>query len=441
MSPNNAIGGGSLPGWVPQPAHLYLLHTECGLTIRAIARAVACHPSTVLRQVRRWEGLRDDLLIDEALQRLARVCRALASTPTRRKIKEPSMMTLQDSRTGASPTDEVFENEARRVLRRLSEPGALLAVAAEMDKAVIVRDTPGGQTTRTAVVERDLAQALAVKDWISCITPGRVARYRITAAGRAALGRMLAEAENAAQNAASGFAEAQAPFSAAVPAGDGGQRGRRLRYAMGESPLTALARRKDRDGQPFLSDGLVAAGERLREDFELAQMGPRTTQNWEAFLTGGTGAGPRAGDALGGSSAARDRVAAALQDLGPGLGDVVLRCCCYLEGLEQTEKTMGWSARSGKIVLRIALQRLRRHYDGLGAAAGPDRVTGQAPPTAQPTAKATAEQVAPTASVSPTQRAMRSPVACQRNRPRATSDRPVATSEKRNAVASAGSRK
>ena len=52
----------------------------------------------------------------------------------------------------------------------------------------------------------------------------------------------------------------------------------------------------------------------------------------------------------------------ALQDLGPGLSDVALRCCCYLEGLEMAEKKLGWSARSGKIVLRIALQRLKRHY-------------------------------------------------------------------------------
>ena len=58
---------------------------------------------------------------------------------------------------------------------------------------------------------------------------------------------------------------------------------------------------------------------------------------------------------------------AALADLGPGLGDMVLRCGCYLEGLEVTEKRMGWSARSGKIVLRIALQRLRRQVESSGS--------------------------------------------------------------------------
>ena len=68
---------------------------------------------------------------------------------------------------------------------------------------------------------------------------------------------------------------------------------------------------------------------------------------------------------------ARKRVADAMADLGPGLSDVVLRCCCYLEGLETTEKRLGWSARSGKIVLRIALMRLKRHYDETVGPGGP----------------------------------------------------------------------
>ena len=60
------------------------------------------------------------------------------------------------------------------------------------------------------------------------------------------------------------------------------------------------------------------------------------------------------------------RLLSALNDLGPGLADICLHCCCFLEGLEVTEKNMGWSARSGKIVLRIALQRLVRHYEEQG---------------------------------------------------------------------------
>ena len=38
---------------------------------------------------------------------------------------------------------------------------------------------------------------------------------------------------------------------------------------------------------------------------------------------------------------------------------MALRCCCLLEGLEQVERRHGWSARSGKVVLRFHL-----YYDG-----------------------------------------------------------------------------
>ena len=98
----------------------------------------------------------------------------------------------------------------------------------------------------------------------------------------------------------------------------------------------------------------------------------RVAQNWERFLIGGDRGGFQNDAGLAqGPRAARDRVAAALRDLGPGLGDVALRVCCFLEGIEAAEQHMGWAARSGKIVLRIALMRLRRHYEETYGKSGP----------------------------------------------------------------------
>jgi len=135
-----------------------------------------------------------------------------------------------------------------------------------------------------------------------------------------------------------------------------------MRVNLNESPLSGLARRKGADGKPFLSAPLVLAAERLREDFERAQLGPRVAQNWDRFLTsadrgvfgdGGIGEGP---------AAARKRVLDAMDHLGPGLSDVVMRVCCFLEGMESAERRLGWSARSGKVVLKIGLQRLLEFY-------------------------------------------------------------------------------
>ncbi|WP_260348610.1 helix-turn-helix domain-containing protein, partial [Alloyangia mangrovi] len=71
-----------LPAWVPEIARLYLAHTEDGEGIRALARSAGCHASTVLRQVRRMETLRDDPLVDEALRRLG-AARAASAAPAR----------------------------------------------------------------------------------------------------------------------------------------------------------------------------------------------------------------------------------------------------------------------------------------------------------------------------------------------------------------------
>jgi len=131
-----------------------------------------------------------------------------------------------------------------------------------------------------------------------------------------------------------------------------------------ESPLSWLARRKDKEGQPLISATEYSAGEQLRSDFHLAHLEPHVTSNWTPLPGGGArrgqpGAGVDMADAV---LAARERVNRALASVGPELTDVLLDVCCYLKGLESLERASGWPQRSGKIILRIALQALARHY-------------------------------------------------------------------------------
>ena len=145
--------------------------------------------------------------------------------------------------------------------------------------------------------------------------------------------------------------------------GRGGRDNNAIATAPDDVPITQFIGSPEAIGKPFLSADLIHVGERLREDFERAQMGPRVGQNWDRFLSGGDRGGFLTdGGIAEGPRAARQRVSDALAALGPGLADVVLRVCCFLEGLESAEKRLGWSARSGKVVLKIGLQRLLQYY-------------------------------------------------------------------------------
>lgn len=338
----------SLPEWVPKAAVHYLVHTETGEPIRALARQARVHASTVLRQVRRYESLREDPLVDAALRELAISVSAKHRTRTKDTAMTPS---LPENPISAPPLDvAAFEQESQKVLQHMSEPGALLAIAEGMDMAVVVQQDEEGQSNRTAAVGRAIAQAMALKDWISCEDPeARIARYKITGLGKSQL-RSFGPV---------GFAEGAARFEGAEAVAPTRSRG-----VGTDNPVAAVARRRDRNGDPFLSREMLQAAERLKEDFELAQSDSRVP-DWNRYMTLGFE------DTTSGSAftpeEAEQRVGSALAALGPGLGDVALRCCCFLEGMETIEKRFGWSARSGKIVLRIALQQLLRHYESQGS--------------------------------------------------------------------------
>ena len=274
----------SLPDWVPPSARAYVAHAFQGRALRDVAQETGRAASTIMRQIRKIEQRRDDPLMDDIMERLGR---ATIERPANTEPKDASSMSaLPHPETLID--DDTLNREAKRVLRRLCEGDAFMAVGHGMPQAVILRDI-GETPTRTAILSKSVAQAFVLKDWVSCFRAGKITRYRITDAGRAALKRLLTETLSARQE-ARGMAEASSPFltqhmdivDRVAPTGE------TMRVNLAESPLGGLARKKDRDGKPFLAMDLVMAGERLREDFERAQMGPRVGQKLgTGFLTPG----------------------------------------------------------------------------------------------------------------------------------------------------------
>jgi Domain of unknown function (DUF6456) len=125
---------------------------------------------------------------------------------------------------------------------------------------------------------------------------------------------------------------------------------------LNESPLGWLHARGK------ISDRQLVAGEKLRADYERAGLSARVTMRWDAPPPGGGHRGARAADAANGRIDAYDRFHGALSATGPGLADVCWRVICAGEPMPDAERAMGWPARSGRVVLTLALDRLAGYY-------------------------------------------------------------------------------
>ena len=131
-------------------------------------------------------------------------------------------------------------------------------------------------------------------------------------------------------------------------------RRRSVTVNLAESPLGWLHARG------HLDDRLFDAGERLRADYERAQLGPSLTMRWEPVRIRGTNGGGLAPSER--QLAARQRFDGAIAAAGKGLEDILWRVVCACETVTAAEKELDWPARSGKLVLRIALERVAEFY-------------------------------------------------------------------------------
>lgn len=124
-----------------------------------------------------------------------------------------------------------------------------------------------------------------------------------------------------------------------------------------ESPLGWLRARG------HVNDRQFVAGERLREDWERAQLAPSVTMNWSAPpLRKGARGAPQGVDPTSAHLDAKRRFEEAVAAAGPGLSEVLWRIVCAGEGMRDAERALGWPARAGKLVLGFALDRVADYY-------------------------------------------------------------------------------
>lgn len=245
-----------------------------------------------------------------------------------------------------APTEHELAREGRRILRQLLG-GARLTRTGDGRSALVSR---GGRVSKGRL-DAAVVEAMRARGWLEA-KDASGATLAISDAGKGWYLRAQAGGEDA-------FAAQHRIVSQRMLPGEDG-RERAVKVNMAESPLTWMLHRG------LIEPVQCEAGERLRRDYTLAQMSPRLGVDFSAPCVAGRRAlkdAPLSDTVL----AAKQRFGQAMRAAGPELSDVLFDVCCALSGLEDCEHARGWPRASAKVVLKIALDRLARHY-GLACA-------------------------------------------------------------------------
>lgn len=101
----------------------------------------------------------------------------------------------------------------------------------------------------------------------------------------------------------------------------------------------------------------------MRADWERANLSPCVTMRWDSAP--GSAPGQPRGQRLERTelqALAKSRFDGALEAAGAGMSDILWRVVCAGEGMRDAETALGWPARAGKLVLKMALDRVASFY-------------------------------------------------------------------------------
>lgn len=244
-------------------------------------------------------------------------------------------------------------SDVRQALRYLARKGAYAVQVADDAAASFAIHVEDGAVVLALVPAVMVAQARS-RGWLERDHQGRM---RLASAGLKALRKALSHptADGIGPRKRSGrSAKANKPA-----------RAKASEHALPDTPLAWLRRRKDKDGQPLITDAQFTAGERLAADYRRAHISRRITSDWSGVAAsrqsrrGAPDAGVELSDA---AVAARERLNRAIAAVGSELAGILIDVCCYETGLEAAERAEGWPQRAAKVVLQLALTALARHY-------------------------------------------------------------------------------
>ncbi|MEP0234180.1 DUF6456 domain-containing protein [Roseibium sp.] len=251
----------------------------------------------------------------------------------------------------SDPADPCDRKRLLSLLKSLAQTGAHLK-----------REGGKGEALRWTLVRPDRSdrpldtpEMVAVLERQGHVVRGADQTLALSSAGRLALKRWL--------SAGDGFLEQHREVGFVTISDPQGAGRTTVPVNLCESPLAWLASRKDRNGRALLDRAQVEAGERLRADYGFARLMPTMSGGWRTGGGGGTrGNRGKAADLSDDVIAARQRVERVLKGLEPALAGLLVDVCCHLKGLTAVEVERGWPARSGKVVLQIALTGLASRY-------------------------------------------------------------------------------